>query len=63
MVGDRVLMHGAEATADWHLGRNLKTVSTLGYVRGHLADRGGEPLPRLPPLQSRISLPGSPPRL
>ena len=56
MVGDRVLMHGAEATADWHLGRNLKTVSTLGYVRGHLADRGGEPLPRLPPLQSRISL-------
>ena len=56
MVGERVLMHGAEATADWHLGRNWKTLSSLSYVRGHLADRGGEPLPRLPPVQSRISL-------
>ena len=56
MVGERVLMHGAEATADWRLGRHWKTVSSLSYVRGHLADRGGEPLPRLPPVQSRISL-------
>ena len=56
MVGEQVLMHGFEATVDWHLGRHWKTASTLSYVRGRLADLGGEPLPRLPPLQSRISL-------
>ena len=56
MVGERVLMHGFEATADRHLGRHWEIASTLGYVRGRLADRGGEPLPRLPPLQSRLSL-------
>ncbi len=56
MVGERVLMHGAEATFDWHVARPWKVAGTLSYVRGHLADRDDEPLPRLPPLHGRLSL-------
>ena len=56
MVGERVLMHGAEAAFDWHLARHWKTAGTVSFVRGHLADRDDEPLPRLPPLQGRLGL-------
>ena len=56
MVGERVVMHGAEAGLDWRLARRLKTVATISYVRGRLTNRQDEPLPRVPPLQGRISL-------
>ena len=56
MVGEKVLMHGAEAALDWHITRRLKALATTSYVRGRLTEREEEPLPRLPPLQGRISL-------
>ena len=56
MVGESVLMHGAEAAFDWHLARAWKAAGTLGHVRGRLTGLGGEPLPRLPPLQGRVTL-------
>ena len=49
-VGERVLMHGAEANFDWHLAEPWKVAGTLSYVRGRLIDLNDEPLPRLPPL-------------
>ena len=56
MAGEEVLMHGAEAAFDWHLARIWKVAGILSHVRGHLANRGGEALSRLPPLQGRLSL-------
>ena len=55
-VGERVLMHGAEANFDWHLVEPWKVAGTLSYVRGHLMDLNDEPLPRLPPLQGHLGL-------
>ena len=55
-VGERVLMHGAEVTFDWHLVEPWKVAGTLSYVRGHLIDLNDEPLPRLPPLQGHLGL-------
>ena len=55
-VGERALMDGAEAAFDWHVTRRWKAAGILSYVRGKLTDRGDEPIPRLPPLQGRISL-------
>ena len=55
-VGERVLMHGAEATFDWHVADHWKAAGTLSYVRGHLIDLNDEPLPRLPPLQGHLGL-------
>ena len=55
-VGERVLMHGAEVTFDWHVADHWKATSTLSYVRGHLIDLNDEPLPRLPPLQGHLGL-------
>ena len=55
MVGKRVLMYGAEGAFDWHLARRFKTTGTVSFVRGQLTD-DNEPLPRLPPLQSRVGL-------
>ena len=55
-VGERVLMHGAEANFDWHLVEPWKVAGTLSYVRGHLIDLNDEPLPRLPPLQGHLGL-------
>ena len=56
MVGEPVLMHGVEAAFDWYLARSWKGAGTLGYVRGRLTDLDDEPLPRLPPLQGRVTL-------
>ena len=56
MVGEQVLMDGAEAALDWHIARRLKAAATISYVRGRLTARQNEPLPRVPPLQGRISL-------
>ncbi len=56
MVGESVLMHGVEAAFDWYLARAWKAAGTLGYVRGRLTDLDDEPLPRLPPLQGRVTL-------
>ena len=56
MVGEPVLMHGVEAAFDWYLARSWKWAGTLGYVRGRLTDLDDEPLPRLPPLQGRVTL-------
>ena len=56
MVGEQVLMHGAEVALDWHIARRLKAVATISYVRGQLSERQDEPLPRLPPLQGSMSL-------
>ena len=55
-VGERILMHGAEATFDWHVADHWKAAGTLSYVRGHLIDLNDEPLPRLPPLQGHLGL-------
>ena len=55
-VGERVLMHGAEATFDWHVADYWKAAGTLSYVRGYLIDLNDEPLPRLPPLQGHLGL-------
>ena len=55
-VGERVLMHGAEVTFDWHVADYWKAAGTLSYVRGHLIDLNDEPLPRLPPLQGHLGL-------
>ena len=55
-VGEHVLMHGAEATFDWHVADHWKAAGTLSYVRGHLIDLNDEPLPRLPPLQGHLGL-------
>ena len=55
-VGERVLMHGAEANFDWHLAEPWKVAGTLSYVRGRLIDLNDEPLPRLPPLQGHLGL-------
>ena len=55
-VGERVLMHGAEVTFDWHVADHWKAAGTLSYVRGHLIDLNDEPLPRLPPLQGHLGL-------
>ena len=55
-VGERVLMYGAEANFDWHVGDHLKAAGTFSYVRGQLIDRNDEPLPRLPPLQGHLGL-------
>ncbi|NKB68949.1 MAG: TonB-dependent receptor [Candidatus Latescibacteria bacterium] len=54
-TGADVLMHGAEAALDWHWTQRWKSSATLSYVRGRLA-RTDEDLPRLPPLQTRLSL-------
>ena len=56
MVGESVLMHGVEAAFDWNLARAFRGAGTLGYVRGRLTDLDDEPLPRLPPLQGRVTL-------
>ena len=55
-VGERVLMHGAEANFDWHLAEPWKVAGTLSYVRGRLIDLNDEPLSRLPPLQGHLGL-------
>ena len=55
-VGERVLMHGAEVTFDWHLAEPWKVAGALSYVRGRLTDLDDEPLPRLPPLQGHLGL-------
>ena len=55
-VGERVLMHGAEVTFDWHVADYWKAAGTLSYVCGHLIDLNDEPLPRLPPLQGHLGL-------
>ena len=55
-VGERVLMHGAEVTFDWHLAEPWKVAGSLSYVRGRLTDLDDEPLPRLPPLQGHLGL-------
>ena len=56
MVGEPVLMHGAEAAFDWRLARVWKGAGTLSYVRGRLTGLDDEPLPQLPPLQGRFTL-------
>ena len=56
MVGESVLMHGVEAAFDWNLPRSWRGAGTLSYVRGRLTDLDDEPLPRVPPLQGRVTL-------
>ncbi len=55
-VGEPVRMYGAEANFAWHLAAPWKIAGSLSYVRGHLMDRGDEPLPRMPPLQGYMGL-------
>ena len=56
MAGESVLMHGAEASLDWHLARRWRAAGSVSYVRGILTDLNDEPLPRLPPLQGRLGV-------
>ena len=49
------LMYGAEGAFEWHLGDRFVAEGTLSYVRGALTDLD-QPIPRLPPLQSRFGL-------
>ena len=55
IAGLRALMYGAEGAFEWHLGDRFVAEGTLSYVRGELSDLD-EPIPRLPPLQSRLGL-------
>ena len=63
MVGDRVLMHGAEATADWHLGRNLKTVSPSATSGATWPTAAANPCRACRRCRAASAWPGSPPRL
>jgi iron complex outermembrane receptor protein len=54
-VGERALMHGIEATLEWHLIDQVIFLGSLGYVKGDLVDRK-EPIPRIPPLKGRAGL-------
>lgn len=56
MTGESILMHGAEASLEWHLARHLRMKGSMSYVRGILTSLDDEPLPRLPPLQGRLAL-------
>ena len=49
-------MYGAESTFYWHPFDKVETGGSFGYVRGVLANRSGENVPRLPPLQGRINI-------
>ena len=55
-VGEKVLMHGAEATFYWHPFQRVEAGGTFGYVRGVLTNRNDANIPRLPPLQSRLRI-------
>ena len=55
-AGEKVLMYGAESTFYWHPFDKVETGGSFGYVRGVLANRSGENVPRLPPLQGRINI-------
>ena len=61
MVGESVLMYGSEVAFDWFLARHWKAAGTLSYVHGRLTDLDDEPLPRVPPLQGRVTLSWEPP--
>ena len=54
-AGERALMRGAEGSFAHEFNARWSVGGTLSYVRGNLIERD-EPIPRLPPLQSRFNV-------
>lgn len=53
--GKNALLSGIEGAFDWQLLRHWYAGGTVSYVQGELRD-SGEPLPRIPPLEGKLSL-------
>ena len=56
MDGINALMHGLETVFEWHAHPNVALGGTFGYTRGVLTGANDANIPRLPPLQGRLTI-------